>query len=57
MNDKFKTLKEAFDESILYKIRFVKRDGKLRMVSKKSVSADDQLMLTKPMFPISKDRK
>ena len=50
-------LKEILDDNVLYEIRFVKKDGKLNMVSKKSVYNVDQSTTLKPMFPISKDRR
>ena len=57
MDDRKNKLDEVFDENVLVNTRFVRTNGKLRIVKVKTVEPDGSGSDQKPLFPISKVRK
>lgn len=56
MDKKSKPLKDVFDDAVLTKIVFVRKDGKLAM-ARKRMRVEPTEDARKPLFPISKERK
>jgi hypothetical protein len=55
MNKTSPKLDDVFDESVQYKIQFVRTNGKLKMVRRKVTPAEIKEP-EKQLFPISKER-
>jgi len=56
MKNKQSPLTDAFDESVQIKTQFVRKDGQLKMVRRKT-RAPNFAPPKKQLFPISKERK
>jgi len=56
MKNKTSSLTDAFDESVQIKTQFIRKDGKLKMVRRKT-RTPEFLPPKKQLFPISKERK
>lgn len=56
MKNKHTALNDIFDDTVQVKTQFSRRNGKLKMVRRKATTSEREIA-SKPMFPISKERK
>lgn len=56
MKNKNSSLSDAFDESVQFKTQFVRKNGQLKMVRRKTRTPEFAAP-KKQLFPISKERK
>lgn len=57
MEKKYQNLDDVFDETIMTENVFVRKNGKLKMIRRKSKIDPQRIRSNKPLFPISKERQ